>query len=176
MMYLGLSGTVAVWMFSTAALTLVSFLFLLILFAQNVRLHRKLRHWQRIHKTADLDSVYEQTIDAIRSVEGTVISVIGRIDNLEQELNKKLSTAEVKRFNAFSNTGSDLSYAVALLDDEHSGVVLSSIYGREESRTYAKPIVNGQSVYSLTEEEQEVIERLTVQRTPGSLRVRHGVK
>jgi hypothetical protein len=63
----------------------------------------------------------------------------------------------IYRFNAFGNTGSDLSFAIALLDDNLDGIVISSIYGREESRIYAKPIERGKSSYHLTEEEEKVI-------------------
>ncbi len=78
-----------------------------------------------------------------------------------QQLAKVLDTATrgvgVVRFNAFQETGSDLSFAVAFLDADKNGVVISSIYGREESRTYAKPLEGGQSAYHLGSEEQEAI-------------------
>jgi hypothetical protein len=64
----------------------------------------------------------------------------------------------IVRFNAFEDTGSDLSFAVALLDADYNGVVLSSIFGRNESRTYAKPVVAGQSSYFLTNEEKEALD------------------
>jgi uncharacterized pyridoxamine 5'-phosphate oxidase family protein len=44
-----------------------------------------------------------------------------------------------------------------MLDSNNNGVVMSSIFGRSESRVYAKPIVNGQSSYFLTEEEKEAL-------------------
>ena len=51
--------------------------------------------------------------------------------------------------------GGDLSYAVAMLDAHNNGVILSSVFGREGSQAYAKPIENGSSTYKLTEEEQQ---------------------
>ena len=53
--------------------------------------------------------------------------------------------------------GSDLSYAVALLDSNNNGLVLSSIFGREDSRSYVKPIEAGKSTYTLTDEEDEAL-------------------
>lgn len=53
--------------------------------------------------------------------------------------------------------GSDLSYAVALLDSHNDGVVLSSIFGREDSRSYVKPITNGSSSYTMTQEEEQAL-------------------
>ena len=70
-----------------------------------------------------------------------------------------LQNLRVLRYNAFDNTGSDLSYSVALVDEENNGVVLSSIYGREENRCYAKPVIAGKSQYVLSKEEQEVLQQ-----------------
>ena len=72
-------------------------------------------------------------------------------------LAKAITRVGVVRFRAFEDMGSDLSYAVALLDSENNGVVLSSIFGREDSRSYVKPIEAGKSTYTLTDEEDEAI-------------------
>ena len=46
----------------------------------------------------------------------------------------------IVRYSAFKDTGSDLSFTVALLDEENSGVVFNGIYSREMSNIYAKPV------------------------------------
>ncbi len=61
------------------------------------------------------------------------------------------------RFNAFEGVGSDLSFSFALLDGHRDGVVLSSLFGRDESRIYAKPVKDGRSTYQLTAEEKEAV-------------------
>ncbi|MCL5676662.1 MAG: DUF4446 family protein [Firmicutes bacterium] len=63
----------------------------------------------------------------------------------------------IVRFNAFHEVGSDLSFAVALLDGKLNGVVISSLYGRDDSRIYAKPLTQGGSSYALTPEERQAI-------------------
>ena len=63
------------------------------------------------------------------------------------------------RYNAFSDTGSDLSFTLALLDEQNNGVVLNGIYSREMSNIYAKPITNGNSTYTLSEEERQAIDK-----------------
>lgn len=68
----------------------------------------------------------------------------------------------VVRFDAFRDLGGLLSFAVALLDDRGNGLVFSSIYGRSESRTYAKPVIERSSSYELSPEEHEAI-RLAMQ-------------
>lgn len=62
------------------------------------------------------------------------------------------------RFNPFSDTGSDQSFSIALLDGENSGFVLTSLHGRDLTRIYAKPIVEGQaSGFQLSKEEKEAV-------------------
>ncbi|NLZ93823.1 MAG: DUF4446 family protein [Firmicutes bacterium] len=79
--------------------------------------------------------------------------------NIQQMLAKTIRGYGVVRFNAFQYTGGELSFAVALLDGRRNGVVLSSIYGRDESRMYAKPIIAASSTYALSKEELEAIEK-----------------
>jgi len=121
-------------------------------------LHRRFRKWKNIHSTADLESVYERTVQEVDVLRKELGDLEQTVTYLQKQLRTKVSTARIIRYNAFAETGSDLSFSVALLDDYRNGVVFSSIYGREESRTYAKPVTDGQSGYPLTEEEISVIE------------------
>ena len=77
-----------------------------------------------------------------------------RIDAL---LKTAITRVGVVRFSAFQDMGSDLSYAVALLDAYNNGVVFSSIFAREDSRSYVKPIENGHSSYTMTKEEEQAL-------------------
>ena len=48
-----------------------------------------------------------------------------------------------------------MSFAFTLLDGKNNGFCLSSVYGRNESRIFAKPVVDGKCLYSMSEEEKE---------------------
>ena len=76
---------------------------------------------------------------------------------ISKNLEKSIRGYSVVRFNAFEHAGGNLSFAVALLDGRKNGVVLSSIYGREEQRVYVKPIIAASSTYALSAEENEAI-------------------
>lgn len=65
----------------------------------------------------------------------------------------------VVRFDALPGLAGMFSFSVALLDDLRDGVVITSIYGRSESRQYVKPIEGGRSDVALTDEEAEAIAR-----------------
>jgi hypothetical protein len=70
---------------------------------------------------------------------------------------KNFQNWSLVRFKAFNNVGGDQSFALALMDAFGDGLVISSIFGREESVVYCKPIKKGASVYPLSKEEQEAI-------------------
>lgn len=80
------------------------------------------------------------------------------IKNLDEDLTKCIQKIGIVRYNAFKDTGSNLSFALALLDEKNNGVVLNGIYSREMSNIYAKPVENGKSKYTISEEEGQAIE------------------
>jgi hypothetical protein len=63
------------------------------------------------------------------------------------------------RYDAFEDVGGRLSFSCAMLDDHGTGVVMTSISGRQDTRVYAKPVVDGQSQYNLSTEEEEAIRK-----------------
>jgi hypothetical protein len=76
---------------------------------------------------------------------------------LRSEQGQALRHVAVIRYDAFSDTGGQLSWSLALLDDAGSGVVLSAIQGRNESRTYAKNVTGWTSDAQLSPEEEDAI-------------------
>ena len=61
------------------------------------------------------------------------------------------------RNKAFADVGSDLSFSIAILDSYNDGVIITGIYSRQDSITYAKPVDKGISRYELSEEETYVL-------------------
>ncbi|OUM87594.1 MAG: hypothetical protein BAA01_04805 [Bacillus thermozeamaize] len=77
---------------------------------------------------------------------------------LKQEQAQHVSRVGMIRYNAFRETGNDLSFSVAWVNERLDGVVITSIYSRGECSVYAKPLSGGQSAYPLSPEEQEAIQ------------------
>ncbi len=106
---------------------------------------------------SDLDAV-------LRRFASDLDGSLRRLAALEQlraadraQIEKCVQRVGVVRFSAFSDTGSDLSFTAAFLNEQGDGVVLTSLFGRDQSRTYAKPIHGAQSTYVLTDEEKSAI-------------------
>jgi len=125
-----------------------------------VKLHRLNALYRTMMQGATGASIEEMLLARIKDIEGlkqTVSDLRVEYEKLETASLNHVQQVGVVRFNAFDNTGSDLSFAVAMMDATNSGFVLSGIYGREESRVYAKPVLNGESSYQLTQEEKQAL-------------------
>lgn len=95
---------------------------------------------------------------------GKVVEVGAELERLSQlheylEVRSRGSLQHVGlvRFNPFEDTGSDQSFAIALLDDRRDGIVLSSLHGRGQTRVFAKPVEGGESKHTLSDEEAQAI-------------------
>lgn len=76
---------------------------------------------------------------------------------LREEGSYALKHLAVVRYDAFGDMGGHLSWSVALCDDAGNGVVLTSIHGRSEARTYAKSISGWACEQPLSPEEDEAL-------------------
>jgi hypothetical protein len=77
--------------------------------------------------------------------------------DLERRSQTSIQHIGLIRFNPFEDTGSDQSFALALLDDRRDGVVISSLHGRTNTRLFAKPVEGGGSSHALSNEEAQAI-------------------
>jgi cbb3-type cytochrome oxidase subunit 3 len=93
----------------------------------------------------------------VDSVDARLRELDERYGRLEGRSRGSLQHIGLVRFNPFADTGSDQSFAIALLDDERNGLVLSSLHGRAGTRVFAKPIHAGQSTHALSDEEEQAL-------------------
>ena len=93
----------------------------------------------------------------------TVAERVEALNRLHRELEglsqRSIQKVGVIRFNPFADTGGDQSFAIALLDAEGNGVVLSSLHGRADTRVFAKQVQAGRSKHALSDEEQDAIRK-----------------
>src|SRR5438876_8517423 len=101
--------------------------------------------------------------DTLRGVLQGQASQVRRLEDAVRALNRTDKKQDVQirgsirnvallRYDAFEDVGGRLSFSCALLDDEGTGVVLTSINGRQETRVYAKPVTERRSVHNLSRE------------------------
>jgi hypothetical protein len=95
---------------------------------------------QRLDITVDEQAVLDQNLKQLQYTSGFMAQKIGLV-----------------RFNPFKDGGGNFSFCLALLDAHDNGVVVTSMYGREQNRIYAKKIQSGRGDTQLNEEEEKAI-------------------
>jgi hypothetical protein len=120
-----------------------------------------------------LREVLEQQAEQIAHLE-QVARALNAIDKRQQQLIEgAVRHVALFRYDAFEDVGGRLSFSCAMLDDGGTGVVLTSINGRQETRVYAKPITDGRSSYNLSLEEEEAIRQASATPEPAADKMEH---
>ncbi len=136
---------------------LIGFVVIIVRFSS---LNRKYNNFMKKLGSSDrLEEDLEIYMSRVDEVERKNTETSNHVKNIDQNLTKCIQKVGIVRYSAFKDTGSDLSFALALLDENNNGVVLNGIYSREMSNIYAKPVEKGQSTYTVSEEEAQAIEK-----------------
>ncbi|MCL6459492.1 MAG: DUF4446 family protein [Gorillibacterium sp.] len=80
------------------------------------------------------------------------------LEAVRELMKSQKARVEMVRYNAFDQGGSEMSFSIAILNDYLDGLVLSGIYGREQTYMYAKTIEKGESKHTLSPEEKKAIQ------------------
>lgn len=150
-------------MYILSGLSIVLLLAFLILLGKVIGLNRRYKKFMvKLGEGKDLQEDLENYMYRVERVEKQNAEILNQVNGLDKDLEGCIQKVGILRYSAFQDTGSDLSFTLALLDEHDDGVVFNGIYSREMSNIYAKPIENGKSKYTLSEEEQEAIRRAIV--------------
>ena len=106
----------------------------------------------------ELEGVLREITKELQELHESREDIEKYLESAERRLKRSVQYVGVVRFNPFQDSGSDQSFAIAIMDEKKNGIVISSLYGREVSRLYAKPLEGGVSRYQLTDEEKKAIE------------------
>lgn len=142
------------------AIAIIS-LFILLLFTQGKikKSKEKYNSFMRGLTGINIEDLLVRIDKDIREMERDINLIESNISSLDTRLTFAIQKIGFIRYNAFDGIGSELSYSIALLDNFQNGFVLTSIYGRENSISYAKPLKNGECNIPLSAEELIAIDR-----------------
>ncbi|NLZ43756.1 MAG: DUF4446 family protein [Clostridia bacterium] len=143
-------------------LLIIQIIGVIILLAIGWRLRNLIWQYRRLLTSKgeiNLEEVLMRLGERTKRLEEGLSQVEGELARNREAALGYLQKWALLRYKAFANTGGEQSFSLVILDQKGDGVILSSIYGREESRVYAKAIKDGKSSYSLSEEEQQVLTR-----------------
>lgn len=137
----------------------IGLIFLLTLINFMVILKTKKKYKSLVENTSgeSLDEIILKSKEDIEVLQTKIIQLESKNQSLQMQVNESIQKIGFKRYNAFDNMGSNLSFSLSLLDADDNGIVISSLYGREGCTIYGKDVKKQKSEYSLSDEEMEVI-------------------
>ena len=121
------------------------------------KLESKYRRLMRGTNNKNLEEAIVAHLDKIDNANDIANECNKRIDYIDSKVKGCLQKVAVVRYKAFEDVGSDLSFSISLLNENNDGVILTGIFGRNESTCYAKPVDKGISRYDLSDEEQQAL-------------------
>lgn len=126
-----------------------------LVYALNDRVSKLLRG----KKAENLEQSIHAIVEELESIHRHIQQHENTLKTHHKRIAKSVQTVPTVRFNPFSDSGGNQSFASAFISEEGNGVVISSLYSREKTSVFAKPIQNFESQYELTKEETIVLEQ-----------------
>jgi hypothetical protein len=123
------------------------------------RLDDRLAGITRGERGHSLESILEAHIDKVYAVAAELDELAARSAVLEANGRRSFQKVGLVRFNPFDDTGGNQSFALALLDAQGDGFVVSSLHARTGTRVYAKVLTAGRAEGALSNEEAEALQR-----------------
>ena len=136
---------------------------LLILYISNLLKLKKLNKnykifMKKLGNGNNIEEILKEYISKVENVNNENEEIIKYCEKIDKKISLCIKKIGMVRYSAFKDTGSDLSFALALLNDNNDGVILNGIYSREMSNIYAKQIIEGKANNKLSEEERQALE------------------
>jgi hypothetical protein len=149
-----------------AIVALLAILVAVLLMRRVNRLEKRLGLLTRGEDGRSLESVLGAHLDKVLAVSRAVDDLGRRTASLETGARSALQRVGIVRYNPFEETGGNQSFALALLDAEDHGIIISSLHARSGTRVYAKAVTSGRPAGALSDEEAEAL-RLARSATKG---------
>ena len=121
---------------------------------------KRVSYFTKDEKMGDLGKLLEEYVRDLKLTGKEVEKLKERLEDLEEKVPSLISKVGLVRFNPYKEVGGNISFSVAFLDKSDSGLVISALHSRDQTRVYAKPVLNGKEAkYPLSTEEMEAIKK-----------------
>jgi uncharacterized coiled-coil protein SlyX len=152
--FLKVSNNILIISLSISFLNLILIFFL---FAKIYKFNKRIAFLEDLKGSKTLEELLKENLENFKEIERAREELKLLSEKILNFFPKFLQKIGIVRFKAFEDVGGAQSFSLAILDGKDNGVVITSIYGRDQSRSYAKPIKEGTSKYPLSEEEKQAI-------------------
>ena len=142
----------------TGIIVLLLLIYIIILNRKVQKLEEKYTYFMQDEAGKSMEAKLREDVDKLHHLQGTLDMIHNTQKDILAVQNHCFRKIGFVKYNAFDNIGNNLSFAFTVLDGKNDGFCLSSVYGRNESRIFAKPIVDGKCLYGMSAEEQESLD------------------
>ena len=140
-----------------ASVAVIALLLLLFTLMRMRKLRREYAILRGDGESQDIFAIISQSLQRVDSIDHRLDGVVAAQQEQAAIGRYSIQKFAVVRYDAFGDMGGQLSFTAALLDEHGDGIVITSINGRTETRTYAKSIKALSSAQNLSDEEREAI-------------------
>lgn len=140
----------------TSGVMLVALIIFIILTIMNsIKLKKICRH----NKNGDISETIEEYYNKIKLMSDDIHALSERFSDYERQLRVCYKRSAVVHYNAFGDISGNLSFSMAMLDDNLDGFVMTSLYGHDSSTIYMRDVERGKCRVAISEEEKYVLEQ-----------------
>ena len=113
---------------------------------------------KKLGQGQNITDILKDYINKVNDLDKKDDQIIEYCNKINEEINKNIKKIGLVKYNLYNTTKNDLSFALALLDNENNGVIINSIYGIDYSNVYCKLIIKGKCKDRLSKEENEALD------------------
>ena len=140
-----------------AVLTLVCMIITLVCFTQYRKLYRRYDIFMRGKDAETLEDTILDLLDETAVLQTSDRESRDQLKSLTRQVRASYQKIGIVKYNAFKGMGGNLSFVIALLDDNNSGFILNSVHSREGCYLYMKDVEKGGTDVLLGAEEKEAL-------------------
>lgn len=144
-------------------LSVVTLINLILLAVNNIRLKKYKKLYEKalakFNSTENINDEFNSLYERLNEAENKVHSSVEGVDMFGEKLSNNVQKIGFVKYNAYDETENKLSFAIALLDGNDSGILINHIYSKHGSNMYAKLVINGKVEDRISEQEQLAIKQ-----------------
>ncbi len=136
------------------AVCVILFLYCIVLHTKIAGLRKKYNYFMNGSNGVSIERKLSVEVAELRENAKMIDTLFQQQTEIQKVQNHSFQKIGFIKYNAFENIGNNLSFSLTLLDGQNNGIIISSVYGRNESRFFSKPIIQGKSLSGLSAEEE----------------------
>ncbi len=160
---IGLDGIDLLWIFLFFLVFLIVLLVLVIL--QNIKIKKIKATYEQFmtgRNGKSLEKSMVKLFDDVNKLKLYANKHDKRIKNIYSKVRGCYQKSSIIKYDAFSEMGGELSFVIAMLDEDNNGYVINSVHSTNSCYIYTKEIKNGESFIDLGKEEQEALDKAMI--------------